>query len=66
MAIVVGIPVLLFLALLAYGGLTGRIKFSAGSGCCAPADPAKDLRMRSAFEDESPPAAPSARSGNPS
>lgn len=52
MAVVVGIPVLLFLALLVYGGLTGRIKFSAGAGCCAPADPAKDLRMRSAFGDD--------------
>lgn len=30
------------------GGLTGRVKLSS---CCALADPAKNLRMRAAYED---------------
>lgn len=52
MEVLLAIPVVLFLALLAYGGLTGRIRNS--SGCCAPPDPADDLRMRDALDD--PPA----------
>lgn len=39
---------LLFLALLVWGAVTGRVKVSS---CCAAADPSKDLRMRAAFED---------------
>jgi hypothetical protein len=31
------------------GALTGRVK---ASGCCAVADPRRDLRMRGAFEDD--------------
>jgi hypothetical protein len=49
MAYVFAVPVLLFLVALAYGGLTGRVRLSS---CCAVADPARDLRMRAAFEDD--------------
>lgn len=48
MTYVLGIPVLLFLGALAYGGLTGRVRMSP---CCSVADPSKDLRMRGAFAD---------------
>ena len=54
MEFVFGVPAALFLVTLVVGGLTGRVRMSS---CCAIADPRKDLRMRSAFEDESPPAA---------
>jgi hypothetical protein len=47
-AYVFGIPVLLFLVGLAYGGLTGRVHLSS---CCAVADPRRDLRMRAEVED---------------
>lgn len=36
--------VVLFLLVLTYGGLTGRVR--ARAACCCPADPDKDLRMR--------------------
>ena len=42
------VVVLAFLALVV-GAATGRVRARA---CCAPADPARDLRMRGAFEDE--------------
>jgi hypothetical protein len=48
MAYVFGIPTLVFLVVIVYGGLTGRIRLSS---CCTIADPRKDLRMRGAFED---------------
>ncbi|WP_191908018.1 hypothetical protein [Nocardioides cynanchi] len=51
MEYVFGVPVLLFLLALVYGGLTGRVRLGS---CCAVADPAKDLRMRAAFEDDEP------------
>jgi len=43
----------LYLAILTVGALTGRLRLK--NGCCAPADPGKDLRTRDA-------AAPPARS----
>jgi hypothetical protein len=46
MAFVLGGVVIAFLALLAVGVLTHRVEVR---GCCAVADPACDLRMRSAF-----------------
>jgi hypothetical protein len=49
MQYVFGVPVLLFLVALVYGGLTGRVRMAS---CCAVADPACDLRMRAAFEDD--------------
>jgi hypothetical protein len=49
MQYVFGVPVLLFLVALVYGGLTGRVRMTS---CCAVADPARDLRMRAAFEDD--------------
>ena len=48
MAYLFGIPTLVFVVVLVYGGITGRITMSS---CCAVADPAKDLRMRAAFQD---------------
>jgi hypothetical protein len=52
MAYVFGVPVLLFLVALAYGGLTRRVRLSS---CCGVADPARDLRMRAAFEHDGTP-----------
>ncbi len=49
MQYVFGIPALLFLIALVYGGLTGRVRLTS---CCAVADPRRDLRMRGAFDDE--------------
>ena len=49
MQFVFGVPVLLFLVALVYGGLTGRVRLTS---CCAVADPSRDLRMRAAFEDD--------------
>jgi hypothetical protein len=51
MAYVFGIPVLVFLVVLCYGGLTGRVRLSS---CCAIADPTKDLRMRAAVPEADP------------
>lgn len=41
--------VVLFLLVLAYGGLTGRVR--ARDACCCPADPDRDLRMRTDDQD---------------
>jgi hypothetical protein len=49
MQYVFGIPALLFLIALVYGGLTGRVRLTS---CCAVADPRRDLRLRGAFDDE--------------
>ncbi len=51
MAYVFGVPTLLFLVVLVYGGLTGRVRLTS---CCAVADPRQDLRMRAAFDDADP------------
>lgn len=48
MAYVFGIPSVLFLVVLVYGGLTGRVRLTS---CCAVADPRRDLRMRAAFDE---------------
>lgn len=45
--LLVGLVVAGFLAVLAFGLLTGRIAWRQ-QGCCCPADPALDPRMRSA------------------
>ena len=37
-------PVVVFLVLLVYGGLTGRVRLQAG--CCCPPDPKQDLRIQ--------------------
>ncbi len=42
----VGLVVAGFLVTLAFGLVTGRIAWRQ-RGCCAPADPAQDVRMRS-------------------
>jgi hypothetical protein len=52
MVYVLGGAVLVFLVVLAYGGLTGRVRMTS---CCAVADPRRDLRMRAAFEDDDSP-----------
>jgi hypothetical protein len=49
MAYVFGVPTVLFLVVLVYGGITGRIRLTS---CCAVADPRRDLRMRAAFEED--------------
>ena len=41
---IVGAVVIAFVALLAYGGITGKVRMD--HGCCAPSDPSRDLRMR--------------------
>lgn len=38
-----GAVLVTFLILLAWGGLTGRVR---GQGCCCPPDPEDDLRMK--------------------
>lgn len=43
----------LYLVILTVGAFSGRIR--ARRGCCAPADPAQDLRMRAAFDDDGGP-----------
>ena len=53
---IAGIPVVLFLVALCFGGLTGRIRLSGS--CCAVADPRRDIRMRAAFEDDQNPDVP--------
>jgi len=45
LAALVILPVLVLIV----GAATGRVR---ARSCCAPTDPAKDLRMRGAFEDE--------------
>ena len=52
MAYVFGIPALVLLVVLVYGGLTGRVRLTS---CRAVADPRRDLRMRPAFEDDALP-----------
>jgi hypothetical protein len=44
MAHVIGFIVLAFIVVLAYAAITGRVRPT--NGCCAPADPRDDLRMR--------------------
>lgn len=44
-ALGIGVVVVGFLAVLLFGLATGRIDWRQ-QGCCAPADPADDLRMR--------------------
>ena len=55
MQYVFGVPAVVFLVVLVYGGLTGRVRLTS---CCAVADPRKDLRMRGAFEDAETPEHP--------
>ena len=40
----IGASALVFIVVLAYGAITGRVKLDGG--CCCPSDPSKDLRMR--------------------
>jgi hypothetical protein len=49
MELVFGLAAAAFLAVVIYGGLTGRIK---GQGCCSIPDPRRDARMRAAFDDD--------------
>lgn len=41
---IIGASALVFMVVLAYGAITGRVKLD--NGCCTPSDPSKDLRMR--------------------
>ena len=43
---------LIYLAILTIGALSGRLRMR--NGCCAPADPAKDLRMRGSAPTDTP------------
>jgi hypothetical protein len=45
-----GAVVLGFIATLAYALITGRVQ-ARRDGCCCPSDPAHDLRMRNATDD---------------
>ncbi len=49
MRYVVAALVILPLAALVWASVTRRVRLQS---CCSPADPAKDLRMRAAFEDD--------------
>ena len=60
MVIVLGVLVVVFLAALLIGAVTGRVKITS---CCAVADPRCDARMRGAFDpvavpSDTSPAAP--------
>ena len=46
---VVGGLVAVLVLVLLLGAITGRLRLGS---CCAVADPARDLRMRAAFEDD--------------
>ena len=43
-----------FVALVLLLAWVSRRRGERVNGCCAPADPRNDLRMRAAFEDEPP------------
>ena len=49
MAYVVGVMAAVFVIVLLWAVVTGRVRIGS---CCAVADPAKDLRMRAAFDDD--------------
>ena len=51
----IGGVVIAFLVFLVVGAITGRVK---SRSCCSISDPRQDLRMRGAFEGESPPPGP--------
>ncbi|MBC7633498.1 hypothetical protein [Aeromicrobium sp.] len=54
MEIVIAGLIALALVALVVGALSGRVRLTS---CCTTADPARDLRMRAAFENDPPPAA---------
>ena len=54
-AYLLGGAVVVFLALLVYGGLTGRVRLNGS--CCCPADPGQDLRMCTDDEESNTPRA---------
>lgn len=47
-----GFAAAIFLMVLLVAALTGRLRLGS---CCAVADPAHDLRMRAAFQDDGRP-----------
>jgi len=49
--IAVGVALISFLSVLVFGLVTGRVPWRV-SGCCCPADPAKDRRMTAAGIDD--------------
>lgn len=49
MIYVLGGAVAMFLFVLLFAAATGRLRLRS---CCNVADPAKDLRMRAAFDDD--------------
>lgn len=49
MEYVAGAVVVVLVLLLVIGTLTGRVQVTT---CCSLADPARDLRMRAAFEND--------------
>lgn len=52
MEIVIATLMAVPLVALVIGALTGRVRLTS---CCATSDPARDLRMRAAFENDQPP-----------
>jgi hypothetical protein len=52
--LLVGALVVAFLGVLAFGLATRRIAWRQ-QACCAPADPARDLRMRDTAPDQTTP-----------
>ncbi|MEI7779490.1 MAG: hypothetical protein WCJ42_08670 [Actinomycetes bacterium] len=49
MSYVIGGAAAIFLLALAVGGLTGRVRLNS---CCSIADPRRDKRMASAYDDQ--------------
>ena len=53
MGIVVATLIAVPLVALVVGALSGRVRLTS---CCVTSDPARDLRMRAALENDQPPA----------
>jgi hypothetical protein len=56
--VVIGLAVVAFIGVLAFGLATRRIAWRQ-QACCAPADPADDLRMRDSTTDPTTTSTPS-------
>lgn len=58
-AVLLGVILVAIIAATAYAAATGKLK---RAGCCCPADPRQDLRMRAAFEEPAASDAPTHQS----
>ena len=61
MAVLASVILVAIIAVSVFAAVTGKVKL-ARTGCCCPADPRQDLRMRAAFEEPIASEAPTERS----